>query len=163
MFGEWSIYTVSVGNSDCGTTSGRTERIFPVAGDIVIVAGETIRLPCASEMTALLETRTVWVASCVPERVVGAISRLCGNKAKKESCDLESCFSQTKVGSEKTRCLRCRKHKLGVWDDGDWKELYNYRNFQTRQEDMVSFIRNAWFSAGGVVEWACLQAIRCLG
>lgn len=47
------------GNADSRTTWGVIERIRPVTWEIMIVAGDIIRLSVTSVITALVETRTV--------------------------------------------------------------------------------------------------------
>lgn len=47
------------GKLEGGRTVGKMDIILPVEGEIVMVAGETMRLSFSSKMTALEETRTV--------------------------------------------------------------------------------------------------------
>lgn len=167
MFGEWSMYTVSVGNSDCGTTSGRTERIFPVAGDIVIVAGETTRLPCASGMTALVETRTVCVTSCVLDRVVGAISGLQWEESRGLVLSLLLLMYETwdEWRVEKTRWLGYKKagntdRELGITLTEKSSTTTQFSN-QTGRYGV--FYTGCLVLAGRGRGVGLLQAIRCLG
>jgi hypothetical protein len=53
------MYFVCGGKLVAGRTVGRIEMIVPVCGDIVRVAGETIRLLSWSYMTAREDTKTV--------------------------------------------------------------------------------------------------------
>lgn len=53
------MYVVFGGNDDCGRIDGVTERIVPVTGETVIVAGERMRVFCGVVMAARVDTRTV--------------------------------------------------------------------------------------------------------
>jgi hypothetical protein len=57
--GEWSTYVVSAEKLDCGTSSGVTETILPVADEMAMVAGEIVKEPSAWGMTARVDTRMV--------------------------------------------------------------------------------------------------------
>ena len=56
--GELSTYVVPVGKCEAGRMEGVTDRIFPVDGDTVMVAGVRRRLLSSRVMTERDETRT---------------------------------------------------------------------------------------------------------
>lgn len=53
------MYVAFGGKLDAGRTVASMDMIFPVTGDTVIVAGDTVRLSFSSGITAREDTRTV--------------------------------------------------------------------------------------------------------